>query len=71
MDFVNSCIEMLNFKKYKELYRIRYIYTKNNVKFEIDEYLRPKMKVVGLEGNKEEVDKVYEILEDKFESLKI
>lgn len=66
IDFVNAVLSMLEFDFYKELDRIRYVYVKNNVAFEIDEYIKPEMKVVGIEGNKEEVDKVYKILEDKF-----
>lgn len=38
--------------------------------FEIDEYLKPEMKVVGIEGNKKEVDKVYKVLENKIKKLK-
>ena len=37
----------------------RYVYEKGGVKFEIDDYIRPQMKVVAIEGNKDEVDKVY------------
>lgn len=70
MDFVKNILSMLEFDFYKELYRVRYIYVKNNVKFEIDEYMKPEMKVVGIEGNKEEVDKVYKVLENKFKELK-
>lgn len=66
MDFVNAVFSMLEFDFYKELDRVRYVYVKNNIAFEIDEYIKPKMKVVGIEGNKEEVDEVYKILKDKF-----
>ena len=66
MDFVNAVFPMLEFDFYKELDRVRYVYVKNNVVFEIDEYVKPEMKVVGIEGNKEEVDKIYKVLEDKF-----
>lgn len=70
MDFVNAVLSMLEFDLHKELDRVRYVYVKNNVTFEIDEYLKPEMKVVAIEGIKEEVDEVYKALEDKFESLK-
>lgn len=43
----------------KELIRKRYVYTKGKVKFEIDEYQKPQMKVVAIEGEKQEVDEVY------------
>ena len=39
--------------------RIRYVYQKGSIIFEIDDYLEPQMKVVAIEGNKKEVDKVY------------
>ncbi len=70
LNFVNALLSMLEFKFYKELDRVRYVYTKDKVTFEIDEYLKPKMKVVGIEGNKEDVDKVYNILEDELKILK-
>ena len=55
-----SILETLNFKKVSTITRKRYIYKKNNVIFEIDDYIRPQMKVVAIEGNKEDVDNVYE-----------
>ena len=66
MNFVNSILSMLRFNYHKELDRIRYVYNKDKVTFEIDEYIKPKMKVVGIEGAKEEVDKIFETLENKF-----
>ena len=35
---------------------------KSDVKFEIDDYTRPQMKVVAIEGEKSQVDKVYQML---------
>ena len=70
LNFVNSVLSMLEFHFYKELDRVRYVYTKDKVTFEIDEYLKPKMKVIGIEGNKEDVDKVYNILEDELKKWK-
>ena len=55
---------------YKQPLDNKYVYTKDKVTFEIYEYLKPKMKVVGIEGNKEDVDKVYNILEDELKKLK-
>ena len=57
--FVNSLIEILNLDKIKVLKRNRVVYKKGNVKFEIDEYISPKMKVVAIEGLKKDVDRVY------------
>ena len=59
MEFVNSLLEMMEFKFHKKLERKRYVYEKGNVKFEIDDYKVPKAKVVAIEGEKLEVDKVY------------
>lgn len=70
MDFVDSVLSMLEFDFHKELDRVRYVYKKNKVTFEIDEYLNPKMKVVGIEGNKEVVDEIYKVLEKEFKKWK-
>lgn len=70
MNFVNAVLSMLGFDFYKELDRVRYVYTKDKVIFEIDEYLKPEMKVVGIEGNKEEVDKIYKVLENEIKKWK-
>lgn len=64
MNFVNAILSMLEFDFHKELNRQRYVYVKDNVKFEIDEYSKPEMKVVGIEGKKEEVNEVYKELKN-------
>ena len=56
----------LEYKKDIELSRIRMVYKKDNVIFEIDSYNSPEiMYVVAVEGDKEEVDKVYKEIKDK------
>lgn len=65
MEFVNSLLEMLKFKFHKKLTRKRYVYEKDNVKFEIDDYKVPKAKVVAIEGDKLEVDKVYSEIKNR------
>ena len=70
LNFITSVLLMFDFNFYKELDRVRYVYNKDKVTFEIDEYLKPEMKVVGIEGNKKEVDKVYNILKDEFKKWK-
>lgn len=70
-EFVESLIEMLDLTNKKILKRKRYIYEKNNVKFEIDEYIEPVMNVVAIEGLKEEVDVVYKELEEIINHSKI
>lgn len=65
-DNVDDCEDILDFLGYKKdntLIRIRKTYKKNGVIFEIDEYFEPRMKVVAIEGNPEEVDVVYKELE--------
>ena len=70
-EFVDSLIEILELKNKKVLKRKRYVYEKNNVKFEIDEYTDPVMNVVAIEGLKENVDKVYRELEEIINCNKI
>ena len=65
MEFVNSLLEVLKFKLHKKLTRKRYVYEKDNVKFEIDDYKVPKAKVVAIEGDKLEVDKVYSEIKNR------
>ena len=69
--FAKTLIEFLNLKVDKELIRTRYTYQKENVKFEIDDYINPKMKVLAIEGNSEEVNKVNQELIPLIEKLKI
>ena len=69
--FAKTLIEFLNLKVDKELIRTRYTYQKGNVKFEIDDYTNPKMKVLAIEGNSEEVNKVNQELMPLIEKLKI
>lgn len=63
-EFVNSLIEILGLTNKKVLKRKRYVFKKNNVKFEIDEYIEPVMNVVAIEGLQEEVDVVYKELDE-------
>lgn len=70
-DFVNSLIEILDLTNKKVLKRKRYVFGKNNVKFEIDEYIEPIMNVLAIEGLKEEVDEVYKELESIINSNKV
>ena len=61
--FVKSLISILDLTDEKVLRRHRVVYKKGHVKFEIDEYTAPKMKVVAIEGDKDQVDRVYKELE--------
>lgn len=69
--FIESMLDILNFRKSKELKRIRYIYKNDKIKFEIDDYIQPKMQVVAIEGEKDKVDKVYKELEALYKEYKI
>ena len=54
-----SMMEVMDFKQSADNIRKRYVYQKDKVCFEIDEYIRPKMNVVAIEGNKEDVERIY------------
>ena len=56
---IESILKTLEFKLVADNIRTRYVYKKNEVKFEIDDYKIPKAQVVAIEGNKEEVDQLY------------
>lgn len=57
-----SMLEVMDFEQSADNLRTRYVYEKNDVKFEIDDYIRPQMKIVAIEGDKAQVDKVYQML---------
>ena len=64
IEVVNSILKFLEYEKDITLIRTRIIYEKGNVKFEIDQYESPEIyNVVAIEGEKEDVDKVYKELE--------
>lgn len=64
VDAIYSILDMLEYKKDKILDRNRFVYKKENVIFEIDEYTSPEiMYVVAIEGEKEKVDNVYKEIE--------
>lgn len=57
---IDSILDMLGYTIKKALIRKRFVYFKDEVTFELDEYTSPDiMFVVGIEGNKEKVDKIY------------
>ena len=57
-----SMLEVMDFEQSADNLRTRYVYEKNDVKFEIDDYIRPQMKIVAIEGDTAQVDKVYQML---------
>lgn len=57
---VISILDFLGYEKDNTLDRTRYVYTKKDAVFELDEYVKPnKSCVVSLEGKKEIVDKIW------------
>lgn len=57
---IMSILDIFGYKVKKELIRKRYVYKKDNVMFEIDDYTSPEiMHVIAIEGEKEQVDKIY------------
>ena len=60
---VYSILDFLGYKKDNTLERIRYIYKKEDIIFELDEYIKPnKSCVVSLEGEKDKISKIWEEL---------
>lgn len=57
---IETIINILDYKKYEKLVRKRYIYKKDDITFEIDEYTLPRVTcVVALEGEPKMVDIIY------------
>ena len=63
---IHSILDVLEFKVAADNYRTRYVFEKDNVKFEIDDYTRPKMKVVAIEGDERLVEIVCNEIPAKF-----
>ncbi len=58
---IDSILNMLGYEVKKILKRNRIVYVNNCVKFELDHYMEPEESfVVAIEGEKEEVDKIYQ-----------
>ncbi len=55
---IMSILQTLEFEEVANNFRTRYVYEKNKVKFEIDDYTKPQMKIVAIEGEKDDVEKV-------------
>lgn len=64
IDVVKNMLEVIEFNQSADNLRTRYIFKKDGVKFEIDEYTRPKMNVIGIEGDKDKVDKIYQSIKE-------
>ena len=65
MSAIMSILDILGYKKHKELVRKRCVYKKDDVIFEIDDYTQPEITdVVAVEGKKEQVDSIYNDIKD-------
>lgn len=57
-----SMLDVMGFYEAANNTRRRYVFSKEDVCFEIDEYTNPKKNVIAIEGKKEEVEKIYNSL---------
>lgn len=65
IDEIENILNFLEYEKDNTLIRVRRIYEKDNVKFEIDEYQYPNSNfVVAIEGDKKQTDLVYKGLSE-------
>lgn len=64
IDTILSMLETLDFYQSADNHRTRYIYVSSGVKFEIDDYSSPQMQIIGIEGEKEKVDAIYNMVKD-------
>ncbi len=55
---IQSILDVLEFYVAADNYRTRYVFEKDDVKFEIDDYSKPQMQVVAIEGEESAVEKV-------------
>ena len=66
---VLSILEVLEFYVAADNLRTRYIFIKEGVTFEIDDYKRPQTQVVAIEGKEEAVEKVYKEILSKINNI--
>ena len=64
---VKSILDVLGFEQTSNIVRTRFVFVKDEVKFEIDDYIKPKMLVVAVEGKRDKVDKVYNEVKKMFD----
>lgn len=64
---VKSILDVLGFEQTSNIVRTRFVFVKDEVKFEIDDYIKPKMLVVAVEGKRDKVDKVYNEVKNMFD----
>ena len=64
---VKSILDVLGFEQTSNIVRTRFVFVKDEVKFEIDDYIKPKMLVVSVEGKRDKVDNVYNEVKNMFD----
>lgn len=65
-----SMLDTLEFYEVANNLRTRYTFKKDGVIFEIDDYQRPQMKIVAIEGDIRNVEKIYkEVLEKNYDFI--
>ncbi len=69
LKIVLSMLDVLEFEKCADNYRTRYVFEKGNVKFEIDDYSKPKMQVVAIEGEETEVEKIFKYISSNMKDI--
>lgn len=61
---VLSMLEVVDFTLSADNHRTRYEYIKDDIKFEIDDYTIPPMKIVAIEGKEEKVEEIVNNLQN-------
>lgn len=60
-----SILSTIDFELVADNFRTRYVFVKDNIKFEIDNYTSPSMKIVAIEGEQSLVDETYKNIQSK------
>ena len=58
-EIVLSMLATMEFEKSADNLRVRYVFKKDDVTFEIDDYSRPLQKLVAIEGDENKVEQIY------------
>ena len=67
---IKSIFQFLELTEDNTLIRNRFVYEKDGVKFELDEYSQPRVAyIVGIEGEKQKVDAVFDEIKNVVEML--
>lgn len=72
--YISNTLIRLENEGYKEAannLRTRYVYVKGEIKFEIDDYIRPKAQVVAIEGDNNLVEKTYNDIKNLIDEFRV